>query len=234
MLEVRNLYKKHQEISVLKGISFVLEKGEIGILLGKSGAGKSTLLRVLTSLEKMDQGECLIDGISLSEKKAYNIGMVFQQWHLFEHLNVEENILLALLHAKKKNKEEAGKIVRQLLAEYNLLDKKSVSVATLSGGQKQRLAIARAIALDPDVLFLDEPTSALDPKLSSTVAEYIIALAKQGKSILLTTHDIPFASQLPAKLFLIEEGQIIEEGSFEQLQADPSSYPFLWHFLQAG
>lgn len=235
MLEVCNLHKVLGEVFVLQGVSFSLQKGEIGVFLGKSGGGKSTLLRMLNCLENWDAGECFLDEVRIDKKtvhKEHKMGMVFQHYHLFENLSVEKNILLALTQKQKKSKKEAQEIASSLLSHYSLFEKKDVPVQCLSGGQKQRLALARTMALNPDVLCLDEPTSALDPTLRGQVAKDIIDLAKQGKMILLTTHDMAFASLLPAKLFLMQSGVIVEQAFYEQVKNAPLRYPLLSGFMQ--
>ncbi|MDE3056304.1 MAG: amino acid ABC transporter ATP-binding protein, partial [Verrucomicrobiota bacterium] len=214
MLQVRNLCKSIQEKKILHDLHFSLSLGEIGIFLGKSGVGKSTLLRVLAQLENYESGSITLDQKPLTQKNAgLGVGMVFQQFNLFEHLNVEENITLALVHHKKLSRQEAQKIAWGLLERYGLLDKRNSRVSTLSGGQKQRLAIARTLALDPKVICLDEPTSALDPHLTQQVAGFIEELAAENRIILLTTHDMALVTRLQARLFLLDAGSFAEVAS---------------------
>lgn len=228
MLEVKNIKKSIQGKTVLNGINFSLERNNIGIFLGKSGAGKSTLLRMLGQIEPCDQGECTLDGQPLDPSK---IGMVFQHFHLFDHLNAEENIALALIKTKKKTKKEAIEIAKQLLSSYGLKDKAKAKVHELSGGQKQRVAIARSLALNPDILCFDEPTSALDPLLCSEVAKYIIEFAKKGKIALVTTHDLRLVELLTGELFLFQEGVIAEKALKTEYEKGPASYPLLRNFV---
>ena len=230
MLVAQNLHKSFQKTSVLQGVSFALKKGEIAIFLGDSGAGKSTLLRILSGLETLDEGECFLDGYPVKAKNSL-IGLVFQQYHLFEHLNMEENITLALMLKQKKDKGEAIKIAEYWLSRYGLFEKRYESVQVLSGGQKQRLALARTLALNPEVLCLDEPTSALDPKLRTSVVECIIELAQEGKTLLLTTHDMALVSRLPATVFFMKSGKITEQGSYKEIQQHPDRYPCIHQFI---
>lgn len=228
MLEVKNIKKSIQGKTILSGVDFSIARSNIAIFLGKSGSGKSTLLRVLGQIEPYDQGECVLDKKSLDQSK---IGMVFQHFHLFDHLNAEENIALALVKTKKKPKKEALEIAKQLLASYGLQDKAKAQVHELSGGQKQRVAIARSLALDPDVLCFDEPTSALDPLLCAEVAKYITEFAKKDKIALVATHDLRLVELLTGELFLFQEGMIAEKALKTEYKKDPGAYPLLRNFV---
>ncbi len=233
MFEVKGIVK----FPILKNISFSLGRGEVAIFLGSSGAGKTTFLRALNHLETIDEGVCLLNGVPLDlaivGKKA-TVGMVFQHFNLFEHLSVEENITLALIKQQGKGKEEALAIATGLLERYHLADKAKLNVKRLSGGQKQRLAIARAVALKPEIICLDEPTSALDPFLTLEVAKYIKDLAKENHIVLITTHDMSLVQALDAKIFYLQGGEIVEGGYKKEIESNPCSYPLLAGFMQGS
>ncbi len=235
MFKVDHLNKIIADRKILQNVNFEVNQGQIGIFLGGSGVGKSTLLRVLNNLETCDSGSFSLDDqlLNLTEvNKNHIMGMVFQQFNLFEHLTVEENITLALIKLKGLSRDEALVIAISLLKRYGLEAYCKTKVNRLSGGQKQRLAMARSVALNPKVICLDEPTSALDPLLTSQIANYIQELAKEGKIVLIATHDIGLVEQLTsAMLFLMQEGTIAERGSVEEYQKNPSSFPQLQKFL---
>ncbi|MES2199991.1 MAG: ABC transporter permease subunit [Chlamydiota bacterium] len=228
--EVKNLSKA----PILKKVSFAVKRGEVAVFLGSSGAGKTTLLRALNHLETLDDGECLLDGaplnLSLVGKKS-TAGMVFQHFNLFDHLTVEENVMLALMRQQGKDKEKAFSIAKGLLERYHLIDKAKVNVKTLSGGQKQRLAIARAVALEPEIICLDEPTSALDPFLTQEIAKYIKDLANENRIVLITTHDMSLLQALDAKVFFMQGGTIVESAYKKEIEANPSLYPLSAKFI---
>lgn len=225
MLKVSQLSKKIQGKQILNDVSFEVSSHQIAIFLGGSGVGKSTLLRVLNGLETYDSGFFQL------EDPSHTVGMVFQDFNLFEHLNAEENITLALRKSKKINSKEASLIAGNLLNRYGLHDKAKASVRTLSGGQKQRLAIARTVALDPKVICMDEPTSALDPHLTHQVAQYITELAEEGRTILLTTHDLELLNHLNGNLFLMEAGAITESASNKEWLSNEQAFPKLHQYL---
>lgn len=237
MLEVKNLHKTMQSKSILKNVGFEIQRGEIALFLGASGVGKSTLLRVLNHLESYDSGAFYLDKQPLDLRHVsqnHTVGMVFQHFNLFEHLTVEQNITLALLKSQAKSKAASCQIAYELLERYGLADKAKLNVQKLSGGQKQRLAIARTLALDPEILCLDEPTSALDPKLTSQVAKDISELVNDKRIVLLTTHDMSLLKQLDAKLFFMQAGTIVESSSTKEYLLHPENFPFLHEFLAAG
>lgn len=205
MLKIENLTKTISGKVIMNGLNFEIDHGQIAIFLGGSGVGKSTLLRILNNLEPYDSGIFTLDGLPLAKK---SIGMVFQHFNLFEHLSVEDNIILPLMKCQNKPKAEAKGIASKLLAHYGISDKAKVRSSRLSGGQKQRLAIARTLALNPKIVCLDEPTSALDPKLTAQVASFIKELANEGRIILLTTHDLQLIEMLEGELYLLEDGKI--------------------------
>lgn len=234
MFKVSNLTKTHQK-TILNQITFEVEHGQVGIFLGGSGAGKSTLLRVLNHLEPCESGTFILDGkvINLAEmNQSHTVGMVFQHFNLFEHLNVQDNITLALRHCKGMNKGEAQEIANALLRRYGLSDKADLYVSQLSGGQKQRLAIARTLALDPKIICLDEPTSALDPKLTAQVGELIMELSAENRIVILTTHDMHLLDKVDGVLFLLEEGNIVERCAKNEV--DALHYPKLHRFLSGA
>jgi polar amino acid transport system ATP-binding protein len=234
MFKVETLTKKVQEKVILNHISFEIDPGSIAIFLGSSGVGKSTLLRVLNNLESYDQGSFYLNGHSLKlpqVNKDHTVGMVFQQFNLFEHLTVEENITLALKKLKGKTSNEATQIASQLLESYGLGDKANLSIHKLSGGQKQRLALARTMALNPKIICLDEPTSALDPLLTQQIAKYITDLAAEGRIVIIATHDTKLIHHLNGMLYLMKEGSIIEKSHTEDYRAAPSDFPYLKEFL---
>lgn len=222
MLSVKELSKQIRGKSILKNVSFHLKKGEIAIFLGGSGVGKSTLLRVINQLEGHDSGALYFPG---------SVGMVFQHFNLFEHLTVEENVILPLVKCKKFDRKTAHTLTHALLKRYGLEEKAQDRIQQLSGGQRQRLAIARSVALNPEVICFDEPTSALDPRLTATVAHYIKELAQEGKVVLLTTHDMKLLDYLEGKLFLMEGGAIAETASKQDFIATPFRFPKLQNFI---
>lgn len=234
MLELKNLSKKFHQKVVLDDLSLSVGKGQIATLLGSSGVGKSTLLRVLNNLETLDAGQILLDGKQLDlnqVNKIHKIGMVFQQFNLFEHLTVIQNITLALEQVEGQSKAEAQKVAMNLLQKYGLQDKAHVQISQLSGGQKQRLAIARTLALKPTIICFDEPTSALDPLLTSYVAESIKELAQQGYTILVATHDTSLLEKLVGTVYLMDSGKIVESADITKFLAQRSDYPKLLDFV---
>jgi ABC-type polar amino acid transport system ATPase subunit len=234
MLNVHQLSKKILNKQILKDLSFQVDRGQIAIFLGGSGAGKSTLLRILNHLESYESGTFALDGAPLdlaSTNRKHLVGMIFQHFNLFDHLNAEENITLALIKCQGVGKEEAQGIAKGLLEKYGLEDKGCSKISKLSGGQKQRLAIARTLALNPEIICFDEPTSALDPTLTNQVARYIKDLAEEKRIVLLTTHDMNLVEQLDGKLFLIEGGTIVESASRGECIGHPQAFPKLNQFL---
>ncbi|WP_304206903.1 amino acid ABC transporter ATP-binding protein [Peptostreptococcus russellii] len=216
MLKVVNLRKSFNNEEVLKGISFEIDKGEIGVVLGKSGAGKTTLMRCITGLESFDSGEIVVDETEISrsseiKKLRGKIGMVFQNFNLFPHLSVLENIIEAPVNVFKRDRKETTKFAMELLEMVGLSDKKEFYPCELSGGQQQRVAIARSCALMPKVLCFDEPTSALDRENIDKVIEIIETCKKKGMAILIITHDNVFSEKIADKTIYIEDGLILDE-----------------------
>lgn len=216
MLKVVDLKKSFNNLEVLKGISFEIEKGEIGVVLGKSGAGKTTLIRCINGLESFDSGSIIVDDTEIKNSADFSklrgqIGMVFQNFNLFPHLTILENITEAPIRVFKKSRSEAEKVALELLDMVDLSDKKDMYPYQLSGGQQQRVAIARSCALNPKVLCFDEPTSALDQENIGNVKTIIDKFKNLGMAILIITHDIQFADTVADKIIYIEEGHLVEK-----------------------
>lgn len=213
MLKVVNLNKSFKQNRVLKDITFELEKGEVGVLLGKSGAGKTTILRCINDLEKFDSGEIIIDNKTIKSSKDMaeirgQIGMVFQNFNLFPHMTVLENIIESPVNIFKADRSEAEKTAKELLKLVDLEDKLDAYPFELSGGQQQRVAIARSCALMPKVLCFDEPTSALDSDTIQRVVAIIKKLKDKGMTVLIITHDVAFADSVADKIISIKDGVV--------------------------
>lgn len=237
MLKINHLTVVLNNKPILNDISLAVNKGEIAVLLGSSGVGKSTLLRVLNNLQPLDAGTVELDGKKLDlaqVNKTHAISMVFQQFNLFDHLTVEQNIMVPLEKVCGKTKVQAHQIAHELLARYGLADKKHKYPAQLSGGQKQRVALARTLALTPQVICLDEPTSALDPMLVLQVAAIIRNLAHEGYIFLIATHDITLLERLPCTIYLMQEGKIIEKARSEDFFAHRQEFPALNTFFNGA
>lgn len=215
IISARGIRKSFNELEVLKGIDLDVQKGEVVVIIGPSGSGKSTLLRCLNKLETVQQGEIyykneptsLVD-VKTSELRE-RVGMVFQHFNLFPNLTVMENISLAMTHVKKISLEEAQKQGEVLLKKVGLLDKKNVYPQKLSGGQKQRIAIARALAMNPEVLLFDEPTSALDPEMVGEVLQVMKETALTGMTMVIVTHEMGFAKEVASRIVFMDEGKIV-------------------------
>lgn len=208
LLEVKNLKKSFDDNVVLKDISLSVEKGEVLCIIGPSGSGKSTLLRCITKLDQEDSGDINFDG---------TFGLVFQDFNLFPHHNVLKNITNAPLKVQKRDKNEVLKSARDLLKKMGLEDKEDAYPHELSGGQQQRVSIARALAMNPDILFFDEPTSALDPELTSEILVVIRDLAAENMTMVIVTHEMTFARNVADKIIFMDDGYIIEEGTPEKV-----------------
>ncbi len=234
MLNIKNISKTFNTKRILDNISLVVQRGTIAVLLGESGVGKSTLLRVLNNLETVDAGTITLDNKKLDPitmNKDHLIGMVFQSFNLFEHLTAEQNITLPLEKVMGKSKQEAKTIAQQLLKQYSLLEKKDSFISALSGGQKQRLALARTLALKPQIICLDEPTSALDPLLTTHVANNIQALANQGYIVLVASHDTALLEKLDCAIYLMQEGRIVQSASSADFMQNKDKYPLIKRFV---
>lgn len=219
MIYVNNLHKYFGELEVLKGINCRIEKGECVCVIGPSGSGKSTFLRCLNLLEQPTKGEITIGNTNLMDKNLNvdelrkGVGMVFQHFNLFPHLTILENVTLAPIRHKMMSEEEAKKKAMELLDRVGVADKADNYPVQLSGGQKQRVAIARSLALSPEVMLFDEPTSALDPEMVGEVLEVMKQLAKEGMTMVVVTHEMGFAREVADRVFFMDEGIIMEEGT---------------------
>lgn len=232
MLKISNLNKSFGNLEVLKNISFEVSKGEIITIIGPSGTGKSTLLRCINYLEKPDSGKIEIGDFTtnfsnISKKEVYNLRrhscMVFQQYNLFKNKTVIENLLEPLLYVKKMPKEEAMKLAEGLLKKVSMLDKKDEYPSRLSGGQQQRVGIARALAVNPDIILFDEPTSALDPELVDEVLNTIKSLSELNITMLIVTHEIEFAKNVADKIIFMYDGGIMEFAETEEVLVNPKN-----------
>lgn len=208
LLKISHLRKQFDDLEVLKDISLEVEKGEVLSIIGPSGSGKSTLLRCATGLEKPDGGEIIYQG---------TFGLVFQNFNLFPHYSVLKNITDAPLKVQKRKKDEVLKEVRELLKKMGLADKEKAYPFQLSGGQQQRVSIARALAMNPDILFFDEPTSALDPELTGEILKVIKDLAAEYMTMVIVTHEMNFAKNVSDKVIFMDKGVIAEEGTPEEV-----------------
>jgi polar amino acid transport system ATP-binding protein/glutamine transport system ATP-binding protein len=229
MIHVENLNKKFGDLEVLKGINCHIHPQEVVCVIGPSGSGKSTFLRCLNMLETMTSGEIIIDGDHLSDPKTdinavrTEVGMVFQQFNLFPHKSVVENVMLAPRLVRKLNKEEARKRALTLLEKVGISDKADSYPEQLSGGQQQRVAIARSLAMEPKMMLFDEPTSALDPELVGEVLEVMKQLAHEGMTMVVVTHEMGFAREVGDRVLFMDGGIIEEEGDPEQIFKNPQS-----------
>lgn len=228
MLEVKNIIKSFDKKQILNNINFKIENGEKIIIIGPSGSGKSTFLRCLNFLETIDGGEITFEGKQINKKinldeYRQNIGMVFQSFNLFNHLTVKENIMLAPVTLKLKNKEDAEKIAKELLKKINLSSKANKYPNQLSGGEKQRVAIARALAMNPKVMLFDEPTSALDPEMVGEVLNLMKDLANNGMTMIIVTHEMEFAKEIGSRIVFMDKGKIVEQGTPKEIFEAPKS-----------
>ena len=227
MIRIENLYKKFGKLEVLKGIDINIEKGEIIAIIGPSGSGKSTFLRCINRLEEPSEGKIFVDGENILSKETNinkireKVGMVFQHFNLFPHKNVIKNITLAPIKIKNYSLELAEKKADKLLSKVGLLDKKYAFPNQLSGGQKQRIAIARALAMEPEVMLFDEPTSALDPEMIKEVLDVMIELAREGMTMLIVTHEMGFAKNVATRILFMNDGKILEDEKPEEFFNNP-------------
>ncbi len=240
MIKVSNLNKKFDDLHVLKGIDENIEKGEVVVVIGPSGSGKSTFLRCLNLLEHPTDGEIVFEGVSITDKnndinkQRQKMGMVFQQFNLFPHMTVLENITLAPIKVKKLSQKEAEDIAMKLLDRIGLRDKGDSYPNQLSGGQKQRIAIARALAMEPDVMLFDEPTSSLDPEMVGEVLDVMKELAKEGMTMVVVTHEMGFAKEVGSRVLFMDDGKIVEQGcpiTFFNSPKHPRTQEFLAKIL---
>lgn len=229
MITVKNLHKSFGDVHVLTGIDEHISSGEVVVIIGPSGSGKSTFLRCLNLLEQPTDGEIYVDNELITSPKVdvnkvrQKMGMVFQQFNLFPHLTIMENITLAPVKLKKMTKEEAIKKGEELLERVGLAEKANAYPAQLSGGQKQRVAIARALAMQPEIMLFDEPTSALDPEMVGEVLDVMKELAKSGMTMVVVTHEMGFAREVGTRLLFMDQGVIMEQGKPEDVFSNPQN-----------
>ena len=227
MIVAENLQKRYENLDVLKGISLTINKGDVVCLVGPSGCGKSTFLRCLTRLEEPTGGKVFLDGEEVTEKgidkTRAKMGMVFQHFNLFPHLTVKRNITLAPTRLHRMTRAQADERAMELLERIGLADKANVYPGSLSGGQKQRIAIARALAMDPEVLLFDEPTSALDPEMVGEVLELMKELARGGMTMVVVTHEMGFAREVASRVIFIDEGVIKVDKPPQEFFSNPEN-----------
>ncbi|MGN0742156.1 MAG: amino acid ABC transporter ATP-binding protein [Candidatus Fimadaptatus sp.] len=236
MIYVKGLTKDFGSLKVLKGVDQHIKKGEKVVIIGPSGSGKSTFLRCLNLLEVPSGGQILFEGVDITSRKCdinkirQKMGMVFQQFNLFPHLTVMDNITLAPVQLKRMTRDQARARAEELLKRVGLSDKASVYPRALSGGQRQRIAIVRALAMDPDVMLFDEPTSALDPEMVGEVLDVMKTLARDGMTMVVVTHEMGFAREVGDRVLFMDDGQVLEEGTPQDIFNSPK-HPRTQDFL---
>ncbi len=228
MIKLENVHKSFGKNEVLKGIDLHIEKGQVVVIIGPSGSGKSTVLRTMNYLEEPTSGKVIVDGMDLSDKSKLNevrteVGMVFQNFNLFPHMTVMENLTLAQTKVRKTSSDEAKKIGQILLDRVGLKDKANAYPDSLSGGQKQRVAIARALAMKPKVMLFDEPTSALDPEMVREVLDVMKSLAEEGMTMVIVTHEMGFAKEVADRVLFVDGGLILEDDTPEKVFDTPTN-----------
>mgnify|MGYP002516671502 FL=1 len=229
MIQIKDLHKNFGDLVVLNGINLDFKDGEVVSILGPSGSGKSTLIRCINRLEIPDAGEIYIDDELVTDnarqlrKIRQHVGMVFQHFNLFPHMTVLKNMMFSPVHEKKEKRSDVEKHARELLKRVGLLDKADVYPGKLSGGQKQRVAIARTLAMEPDIILLDEPTSALDPEMIKEVLDVIKSLADTGITMILVTHEMSFAREVSDRILFLDDGHVVEDTTPEQFFTNPTS-----------
>lgn len=228
MIKLENVHKFFGKNEVLKGIDLHIEKGQVVVIIGPSGSGKSTVLRTMNYLEEPTSGKVIVDGMDLSDKSKLNevraeVGMVFQNFNLFPHMTVMENLTLAQTKVRKTSSDEAKKIGQALLDRVGLGDKANAYPDSLSGGQKQRVAIARALAMKPKVMLFDEPTSALDPEMVREVLDVMKSLAEEGMTMVIVTHEMGFAKEVADRVLFVDGGLILEDDTPEKVFDAPTN-----------
>ena len=228
MIELKDVRKSFGKNEVLKGINLQIDKGEVVVIIGPSGSGKSTVLRTMNYLEEPTSGHVIVDGMDLSDKNKLNavrteVGMVFQNFNLFPHMTVLDNLTLAPVNVRKTDKKEAQDIAMKLLERVGLADKAQMYPDSLSGGQKQRVAIARALAMKPKVMLFDEPTSALDPEMVGEVLSVMKDLADGGMTMVVVTHEMGFAREVASRVLFMDGGYVLEEGTPDEVFSNPKN-----------
>ncbi len=227
IIHVEDVQKRFGRVHALRGVSLDVQRAEVVVILGPSGSGKSTLLRCINHLEVYDSGKIIVDGILLKSAQNINavrreVGMVFQSFNLFPHLTVMNNLMLAQRVVRKTGRGESERIALDLLAKVGISDKANCYPGQLSGGQQQRVAIARALAMKPKIMLFDEPTSALDPEMIKEVLDVMMALTKEGMTMLVVSHEMGFARAAASRCIFMDEGQIVEQGPPQRLFSSPS------------
>lgn len=227
IIKIQGVHKYFGTLEALKGVTLTIMKGEVVVIIGPSGSGKSTMLRCINRLEEFDEGSIIVDGIPLDTAENINavrteVGMVFQQFNLFPHLSVIDNVMLAQQIVRKRDRAEAEKVAMALLNKVGIPEKAKFFPGQLSGGQQQRVAIARALAMNPKIMLFDEPTSALDPEMIQEVLDVMVALAREGMTMVVVSHEMGFARACAHRAILMDAGQIIEEASPDVLFSHPT------------
>ncbi len=239
IIHIENVHKYFGEVHALRGVSLDVNKGEVVVIIGPSGSGKSTLLRCINRLEEYEEGQIIVDGIPLDSAANINavrteVGMVFQQFNLFSHMTVLDNINLAQRVIRKRTKAECDRIALELLEKVGIPEKAGAYPLQLSGGQQQRVAIARALAMNPKMMLFDEPTSALDPEMIKEVLDVMMDLAKEGMTMVVVSHEMGFARAAAHRVILMADGEIVEQGAPEEVFEHPQherTKAFLSHIL---
>ena len=229
MISFKQVDKYYGSFHALKGINLTIEKGEVVVAIGPSGSGKSTMLRCINALEEITTGELLVDGVDIHDKKTNlnevrkNLGMVFQHFNLYPNMTVLENVILAPVKVLKEDKEVAIKKAEKLLDKVGMLHKKDEYPTQLSGGQQQRIAIARSLAMEPDVMLFDEPTSALDPEMVGEVLNVMKDLASEGMTMVVVTHEMGFAKEVGDRIIFMDGGNILESEKPQEFFENPKN-----------
>lgn len=227
IISIRNVWKYFGELPALQDVSLDINAGERVVIIGPSGSGKSTLLRSVNRLEEIDKGLILVEGQDINSREndinkiRQNLGMVFQQFNLFPHKTVLQNLTMAPIKLRGLSRDEAEQRALALLKKVGISDKANVYPAMLSGGQQQRVAIARALAMQPDIMLFDEPTSALDPEMVGEVLDVMVTLAEEGMTMMCVTHEMGFARMVADRVIFMDKGQIVESGSPDALFNSP-------------